>query len=94
MIRKILIISGIFIAVLFIIYFELIIYGLGQGYGQVKVLLNAQSIEEILKSETLPEEMRRKLLLVGDIKKFAVEELGLENSENYTNTNPLPFLKV
>ncbi len=84
MIRKVLVISGVIFVVLIIIYFELIIYGLGQGYGQIKVLVNSQSIEKILQRENLPEEMRRKLLLVGDIKKFAFEELDLENSRNYT----------
>jgi len=84
MIKKILAVSVLVVVVLFIIYYDLIIYGFGQGYGQLKVLMNAQSIEKILEKEDLQQEMRRKLLLVGEIKKYAIEQLGLHNSENYT----------
>ncbi len=84
MIKKILAISGLVVILLFIIYYDLIIYGLGQGFGQIKVLVNAQSIEKILEKEDLQQETRRKLLLVGEIKKYAIEQLGLQNSKNYT----------
>lgn len=64
--------------------FKLILYGIDQLKGQLHIVWNARPTEEILKDPTLKDDYKRKILLVQEIKKFAVDSLGLKNSENYT----------
>lgn len=67
-----------------LIWHELIIYGISQGKGQLNVLLNAQPIDVIMKDETFSDSLKQKLILIGEIKKFAVDSLGINPSDNYT----------
>ncbi len=84
MIKKI----GIGILALFlflaIIYWPLINYGIAQLKGQLKVVLGAVEIKEILADPMVADSTRRKLLLIQEIREFGFEELGLKRSENYT----------
>ncbi len=72
------------ILVLVIVYFELISYGLMQGYGQMQLLWNTKSIEEILADEEFPDSLKTKIHLIEEIKQFAVDSLGIRESSNYT----------
>jgi predicted aminopeptidase len=74
----------ILVGVLLIVFGELIIYGIGQGKGQFKVLWNAVSLEEVLANPNLPDSTRRKLELIQEVRKFGEEELGINPSQNYT----------
>ncbi len=68
-----------------------------QGKGQLHIVMNAVPIEDALKSPDFPDSLKRKLLLVKEIKAFAIQELGLKNSSNYTtvyNQQGKPILKV
>jgi predicted aminopeptidase len=64
---------------------HLILYGLAQGKGQLHVLLAARPVEDVLRDPAFPDSLKRKLVLIQEIKKFAVDSLGLRNSENYTS---------
>jgi predicted aminopeptidase len=57
-------------------------YLLVQGYHQLKVLAGARSIARILSASSLDSETRKKLLLVGEIKRFGLS-LGLEKTGAY-----------
>ena len=77
-------IIGVFI--LFILsawYWSLIMYGVNQGLGQLKIVWNARPIAEVLDDPTFPDSLKVKLRIVDEIKKFAVDSLGLKDSENY-----------
>jgi predicted aminopeptidase len=95
--KKVLIGLGVVLFVLFLIYHELIIYGIGQGIGQMKVVYYARPISELLEDEHVSEEQKEKLRTVGDIRHFAIDELGLKDSDNYTSVyeqNGMPILWV
>ncbi len=64
---------------------ELVIYGLQQGAGQFHILYNAVPTEEILTSELYPDSVKQKVKLINEIKKYAVDSLGLTPSDNYTS---------
>jgi predicted aminopeptidase len=72
------------IMLLCLLWHDLIIYGISQGKGQLKLIWNAQPTTEIIKNKTFPEQLKQKLLLIDDIKKFAVDSLGINPSKNYT----------
>ncbi len=97
MIKRILIGVGVLIFVLVFIYFDLIVYGIGQGIGQMKVLINARPIEEMLLDPEVSDETKRKLIKVGKMKDFAINNIGLAKSKNYTtvyNQEGKPILWV
>jgi predicted aminopeptidase len=77
------------LAILFIIIslaiwqYELVSYGLMQARGQWNITFNAQPIQEILADVDFPDSLKNKLLLIREIKKFAIDSLGLNASGSY-----------
>ncbi|MEP2770727.1 MAG: aminopeptidase [Fulvivirga sp.] len=63
---------------------SLISYGVGQAVGQLKIVWNAQPIEKYLQQESVPDSLRQKLVFIEKVRHYAVNELGLNDSENYT----------
>ncbi len=63
---------------------NVILYGINQGIGQVKIVREAKPIEEVLADTAFPDSLKAKLRLIQEIKKFAVDSLGIYKSENYT----------
>jgi predicted aminopeptidase len=68
-----------------LVFSELVIYGLQQGAGQFKVLYNAVPTKEVLVSPLYPDSVKQKIKLIIEIKKYAVDSLGLNPSDNYTS---------
>lgn len=62
----------------------LIDYGIMQGRGQLNVLWNARPVGEVLADPEVPDSLKQKLLLVQEVRDFAVDSLGVSKSENYT----------
>ena len=76
-------VAGLFL--IFVIWnAELIIYGIGQAYGQIKIIMQARPVEEILRDDSVNDEIKEKLILVNKIKAWAIIELGLNPTRNYT----------
>lgn len=86
--KKYLKIAGLGIIVLLILiviwYRELIVYGVSQGYGQVKIILLAKPVEEFLADSSFPDSLKKKLRLIEEIRQFAFDSLGINHSKNYT----------
>ncbi|MEP7170043.1 MAG: aminopeptidase [Bacteroidota bacterium] len=82
--RKILKLLLILLIILLIWNGKLISYGIDQLKGQLRIVMRAKPIEEVLKNPKLRPDHKRKLLLIGEIKKFAVDSLGLKETDNYT----------
>lgn len=84
MIKKILIL---FVGLLFILFFwhyELVLYGIGQGKGQLEILFNTRAVEEVLEDPVVPDSTKQKLRLIQQVRQFAIDSLGINYSENYT----------
>ena len=73
-----------FLFVVIIFNFKLIGYGLGQAKGQINVLWNARPMSEVLTDPQFPDSLKSNLLLVAEIKQYAMDSLGLKASKNYT----------
>ncbi len=65
-------------------YRNLISYGIAQLRGQLHIIWNAQSVEEVLHDQQIPDSIKQKLVLIQEIRKYAVDSLGLKDSKNYT----------
>jgi predicted aminopeptidase len=63
---------------------ELVIYGISQGKGQMKIILNAQPVAEIMSDSSFPDSLKQKLVLIDEIRTFAFDSLGIIRNDNYT----------
>ncbi|NOT74145.1 MAG: aminopeptidase [Cyclobacteriaceae bacterium] len=83
MIKKIL---GFFLLILLIvcaIYWSLISYGIAQGLGQLKIIREARPVEEFIQDPAYPDSLKSKLLLIQEARQFAIDSLGLNDTDNY-----------
>lgn len=65
------------------IYWSLIVYGVEQGLGQLNIVRNARPVEEFMKDPNFPDSLKQKLRLIDEIRKYAIDSLGLKDTENY-----------
>jgi predicted aminopeptidase len=83
MLKKIFWAIGLVLLVLIIWNWQLVVYGARQGYGQVRIVWNARPIEEFLANPSFPDSLKAKLMLVQEIRRYAIDSLGLKDTENY-----------
>lgn len=67
-----------------LLYYDLVIYGISQGAGQASIVLGAKPIEEVINNKDCADSVRQKLILITEIKKFAIDSLGINPSDNYS----------
>lgn len=69
---------------LMVFYRELISYGVMQARGQLTILWEARPIEDFLDDQAFPDSLKVKLELIQEVRRFAVDSLGIRNSSSYT----------
>ena len=52
--------------------------------GQARIVLNCESIDALLAASDLDPEIENKLIFIEEIREFAGEHIGLENTSSYT----------
>jgi predicted aminopeptidase len=82
--KKIIIIVVVIISAFCVWNCSVIVYGIRQGVGQLRIVNNARPIAEVMADSTFPDSLKPKLLLIQEIRKFAVDSLGINESDNYT----------
>jgi predicted aminopeptidase len=70
--------------ILTIVFWSLITYGVEQGLGQLHIIREAKPVEEFMKDPTFPDSLKQRLYLIEEIRRYAIDSLGLRNTENYT----------
>jgi predicted aminopeptidase len=68
---------------LMIWHWSLVYYGIHQGIGQLRIVWNARPVEEFLEDPSFPDSLKTKLRLIDEVRKFAIDSLGLKDTENY-----------
>lgn len=81
--KRTFLVVGLFLSALVILYWDLVVYGLRQGNGQLNIIWNAEPVEEFLKDPGFPDSLKAKLNLIEEVRKFAIDSLGLKDTENY-----------
>lgn len=84
MIKKFLKLVSLVILITAAFNIKLITYGLKQLKGQLHIVINAKSVSDVFEDNTIPDSIKTKLLLINEIRKFGIEQLGLTNTKNYT----------
>ena len=64
---------------------RLVLYTVLQAKGQLNVIWNARPIDEILSDQNFPDSLKVKIRLIQEIRTYAIDSLGLKNSESYTS---------
>ncbi len=64
--------------------YQLVFYGVQQLNGQMKIVCFSVPITDVLKNPEIKEETKVKLKIIQEIRQFAIDSLGLNNSDNYT----------
>lgn len=64
--------------------YSLIYYAFVQLAGQLSLVYHTKPIVEVINDSNFPKEKKKKLLLIAEIKQFAVNELGFASNDNYT----------
>lgn len=82
-IKTIIFIIGI-LGVIVVINWDLISYLIHIGIGQANLIFNSKPINKLLKDPTVLPDLKKKFLLVSEIKEFAEKEIGLKSTSNYT----------
>ena len=82
---KIFLFSGLLIIALLLTFkHELIYYAFVQAKGQLAIVMNARQVEELMADPSFPDSLKVKLKIIEEVKKYAIEELGLKGEKNYT----------
>lgn len=62
---------------------ELIYYGFSQAKGQLKIIFNARPVEDVLNDPAVADSLKQKIHLVQEIREYAIDSLGLSDSDSY-----------
>ncbi|MBW8050996.1 MAG: aminopeptidase [Cytophagales bacterium] len=82
--KKIIFSALIILLALTIWQYELISYALWMGYGQFKILYKAIPVAEATKDGSFPDSLKVRLQIVEQVRAYAIDSLGINDSENYT----------
>ncbi|MFK7953878.1 MAG: aminopeptidase [Ekhidna sp.] len=83
--KKVLISSGAIILLIVIIFHNSIGYGFNQAKGQLSIIWNVQSVEEVVQNPNYPDSLKRKINLINKVREYSFDSIGLLYSENYTS---------
>lgn len=81
--KKIFLGFSVILLILILWNWELVLYGARQGYGQVRIVWEARPIEDYMNDPQFPDSLKSKLKLVQEIRKYAIDSLGLKDTKNY-----------
>lgn len=62
---------------------ELVKYGIEQGKGQLHIVWNAKPVEEYLNDPAFPDSLKSRLILINQVRQYAIDSLGLKDTKNY-----------
>jgi predicted aminopeptidase len=82
-VKRVLLGSLAVVFILVIIFWDLVSYGVRQGYGQMNIIWNARPVTEFLNDPEFPDSLKSRLHLIDEIRKYAIDSLGLKDTENY-----------
>ena len=63
---------------------DLVGYGWSQARGQLRVLGRVRPLAEVMADPSFPDSLKGKLQLIGEIRRYAVDSLGINDSKSYT----------
>lgn len=68
---------------LVVVYWDLVTYGIRQGYGQFNIIWNAKPVEDFMADPTFPDSLKARLKLIDEVRQYAIDSLGMKDTKNY-----------
>ena len=81
--KKIAIGSGVLLLLSLVWQHELVWYGISQARGQLRIIWKARPIEEVMNDPAVADSLKQKITLVQHVRKFAIDSLGVNDSDSY-----------
>ncbi len=66
-----------------VVYWDLVSYGIRQGYGQINIIWNAEPVEDFMVDPTFPDSLKARLKLIDEVRQYAIDSLGMKDTKNY-----------
>ena len=73
----------IILTILIVMYWDLVSYGIQQGYGQATIIWNARPVEDFITDPTFPDSLKARLKLIDEVRQYAIDSLGMKDTKNY-----------
>jgi predicted aminopeptidase len=83
LIKRILLALLAVVFVLVLVYWDMVAYAARQGYGQLSIVWKARPVTEFLADPNFPDSLKKRLTFIDDVRKYAIDSLGLKDTENY-----------
>lgn len=64
---------------------DLVSYGWMQARGQLRILWNTRPVADVVADPAYPDSLKQKIRLIEEIKRYAVDSLGLDKSGSYAS---------
>lgn len=71
------------LVILCLAFWDLVAYGYRQAKGQLHIVWNAKPVEVYLADPMFPDSLKQKLRFVEEVRRYAIDSLGLKDSKNY-----------
>ncbi len=84
MVKKIALILFILLIIIIAWNYKLIRYGIEQGRGQLSIVWNARDVADVMSDPAVPDSVKTKLAYIAVVRQYAIDSLGLKDSDNYT----------
>lgn len=81
--KRVLKLFGLLLIAFLIIFWNEIIYGIRQISGQYAIIGAAQPLEYYLENPSYPDSLKEKIKLVQEIRQYAIDSLGLNDTKSY-----------
>ncbi len=81
--KKIAIGIGALLLLLLVWQYQLVWYGISQARGQLRIIWKARPIEEVMNDPAVADSLKQKIILVQRVRKFAIDSLGVNDSDSY-----------
>ncbi|HYC87348.1 MAG TPA: aminopeptidase [Chryseosolibacter sp.] len=65
------------------LYWDIVVYAARQAKGQLRIVWNARPVEGFLADPMFPDSLKQKLELIREVRRFAIDSLGLKDTKNY-----------
>ena len=73
-----------FLLIILLIWnWTLVIYGIKQGIGQINIVWKARPVAEMMADPSTPDSIKQKLILIQEVRQYAIDSLGLNDTQNY-----------
>ena len=81
--KRILLAIAAVLVILVLMYWDLVVYGVRQASGQLRIVWNARPVEEFMNDPSFPDSLKQKLRLIDEVRRYAIDSLGLKDTKNY-----------